>query len=237
MAKVIQLSDALIRQIAAGEVIAEPVSVVKEAIENCIDAGATEIQVDITNGGISSIILADNGSGIQLEDLKVVTSRHCTSKIKTKEDLLKVLTLGFRGEFLASLLAAADLTIVTKEQNSEKAYKATYEVGKEPVIVPASRIQGTTLQVMNLFEKLPARRNFLPKPKTSTARIFEVIRQFALAYEHIRFIFRADSKELFRSQPGNKLNAITLIFGSTTAKNLLPLSSTSEETLNSCRYC
>lgn len=229
MSKVIQLSDSLIRLIAAGEVIAEPVSVVKEAIENSIDAGANEIQVDITNGGISSIIVSDNGSGIDIEDLKVITSRHCTSKIKTEEDLIKILTLGFRGEFLASLLAAADLIIITKEKSSDRAYKAAYSVGNKPVIEPTSRITGTTLLVNNLFDKIPARRNFLPKPKTSSARIFENIRQFSLAYEKIRFIFRSDNKEKFRSQPGTKLNAITMIFGSSTTKNLLSINTKSDD--------
>ena len=229
MGKVIQLSDTLIRQIAAGEVIAEPVSIVKEAIENSIDAGANEIQVDITNGGISSIVISDNGSGIALEDLKLITSRHSTSKIKTEADLVNILTLGFRGEFLASLLAAADQTIITKERSEERGHKVTYTIGKEPMIEPSSRSIGTMLLVNNLFDKIPARRNFLPKAKTSTARIYETIRQFTLAYEKIRFIFRSDGEEKFRSQPGTKLNAMTMVFGPQTAKNLLPIQRTSED--------
>lgn len=229
MAKITQLPDYLIRQIAAGEVIAEPLSVIKEAIENSIDAGATEIQVDIKNGGIASISIADNGSGISKEDLEVITTRHSTSKIKTEADLQKVLTLGFRGEFLASLLAAADLTIITKENQSDQAYKASFKTNEKPIIEATSRTTGTTLQVNNLFDKIPARRNFLPKPKTSIARIHEIIRQFALAYPKIRFNLRSDGGDLFKSQPGDTLNAITLIFGNKVAKNLLPITGSSQD--------
>ena len=137
--------------------------------------------------------------------------------------------MGFRGEFLASLLAAADLTIITKEQSEERGHKVTYAIGKEPVIEPSSRSVGTMLLVNKLFEKIPARRNFLPKAKTSTARIYETIRQFTLAYEKIRFIFRSDGEEKFRSQPGTKLNAMIMVFGSQTARNLLPIQKTAED--------
>ena len=229
MTNVFQLPDHLIRQIAAGEVIAEPQSVIKEAIENSLDAGATDIQIDINQGGITSIIIADNGSGISKEDLEIITTRHCTSKIKTEEDLYKVLTLGFRGEFLASLLAAADLTIITKEKSNTIAYKASYSVGSRPQIEQTSRTDGTTLLVNNLFEKLPARRNFLPKPKTSTARIHELVRQFALAYSRVRFRLQSDGQEVFRSQPGDKLNAISMVLGSKTSKNLIHISGESED--------
>lgn len=228
MAKIIQLPDYLIRQIAAGEVIAEPLSVVKEAIENSIDAGATDIQVSIKNGGMTSISIADNGSGISKEDLEIITTRHSTSKIKTEADLQKVLTLGFRGEFLASLLAAADLTLITKEEHSSQAFKVHFSTGKKPEFEATGRTQGTTLLVNNLFEKIPARRNFLPKPKTSIARIHELVREFSLAYESKRFSLRSDERELFRSQPGSKLNALTMVFGSNTVKNMVPIRGTSE---------
>jgi DNA mismatch repair protein MutL len=131
--------------------------------------------------------------------------------------------LGFRGEFLASLLAAADITIVSKAQDSNQAFKAFYSIDKDPIIENTSRTRGTTLIVENLFEKVPARRNFLPKAKTSSSRIHELVRQFTLAYPSIRFIFRNDNVEIFRSQPGNKIDAVTMVLGSNVAKKLLPI--------------
>ena len=223
MTKIFQLPDYLIRQIAAGEVIAEPLSVIKEAIENSLDAEATDIQVDIKNGGNSSIIIADNGVGISREDLEIITTRHSTSKIKNEDDLLNVLTLGFRGEFLASLLVAADLTIITKDKSGSSAFKAFYSIGNNPKIEPTTRTNGTSIIVTNLFDKLPARRSFLPKPTTSITRIHELVRQFSLAYSTIRFSLISDNKELFRSQPGNKINAIVMVLGQKVAKNLLPI--------------
>jgi DNA mismatch repair protein MutL len=195
MGKIEHLSDSLIRQIAAGEVIAEPMSVVKEAIENSIDAEAKEIHVDIKNGGITNITIADDGIGISREDLFIATSRHSTSKLHSEVDLQTILTLGFRGEFLASLLAAADITIVSKAQDSNQAFKAFYSIDKDPIIENTSRTRGTTLIVENLFEKVPARRNFLPKAKTSSSRIHELVRQFTLEtimlkYSEVNLVIR-----------------------------------------------
>lgn len=225
------LDDVVVRQIAAGEVIERPASVVKEAVENALDAGATEVQVEVREGGHQLIQVADNGSGMTSEDLTVCADRHSTSKIATEVDLTRIVTLGFRGEFLASLVAVAEVTILSRLTGSSEAYQATY-TRLPPEVRPGSRgSPGTTLTVRNLFGKVPARRKFLAKPRTDAARVHEVVRQFALAWPSVRFSYYQDGKEVLRTQPGGPLNAVALVLGRPVTKNLLPVEGRSDDGL------
>ena len=180
------LSPQLANQIAAGEVVERPASVVKELVENSLDAGANKIHIDIENGGASLIRIRDNGSGIPKEELSLALARHATSKIADLDDLEAILSLGFRGEALASISSVSRLTLTSRTAEQNEAWQV-YAQGREmeTTIKPASHPVGTTLEVANLFFNTPARRKFLRTDKTEFAHIDEVIRRIALAKLHL----------------------------------------------------
>lgn len=182
------LPPQLANQIAAGEVVERPASVVKELIENSLDAGANNIQIDIEKGGSQLIRIRDNGCGIAKQDLALALARHATSKISTLEDLESILSLGFRGEALASISSVSRLTLTSRTAEQNEAWQA-YAQGREMEveIQPASHPIGTTIQVANLFFNTPARRKFLRTNKTEFAHIDEVVRRIALAKPSISF--------------------------------------------------
>ena len=169
------LPDSVANQIAAGEVIERPSSVVKEMVENSIDAGAKNINVEIKNGGISYIKITDNGKGIAHDDLEIAFERHATSKIRSADDLSTVMSKGFRGEALASIAAIARVEMISKKENTETAHKIVVEGGKTLEFTEAARNVGTTITVQNLFYNTPVRYKFLKKDYTEAGYIEDAV--------------------------------------------------------------
>jgi len=188
------LSDGLINQIAAGEVVERPASVLKELLENSIDAGATDISVQIAQGGLKLIRVTDNGGGISADELPLALMRHATSKITSQEDLQKITSLGFRGEGLASIASVSYLLLISHQSGDEHAWKIQAEGGRILQPEPASHAVGTTLEVRDLFYNLPARRKFLKTEATEFAHCEEVFRRMALSHSGITFSLQHNGK-------------------------------------------
>ena len=176
------LPPQLANQIAAGEVVERPASVVKELVENSLDAGATRIDIDIERGGAKLIRIRDNGSGIGKDELTLALARHATSKIATLDDLEAIVSMGFRGEALASISSVSRLTLTSRTAEQSEAWQA-YAEGRDMAVTvkPAAHPVGTTLEVLDLFYNTPARRKFMRTEKTEFTHIDEVVRRIALA--------------------------------------------------------
>jgi len=210
--------------IAAGEVVERPASVVKELLENSIDAGAENITVEIKNGGISYIRVTDDGEGISREDVPTAFLRHATSKIKSGEDLNNILTLGFRGEALYSIAAVSRLSIITAREGEEG---TVMEVEGGSCTSPQATgcPKGTTITVKNLFFNTPARMKFLKKDSSEAGAVEDVIRKTALAKPHISFKFINSGKEVFFTPGDNDLkNCVWSVWGKDIAKGMIPVS-------------
>ena len=182
-----QLNTRLSNQIAAGEVVERPASVVKELLENCLDAGATVINIDLEQGGAKLVRVRDNGSGIHPEDLTLSLSRHATSKIREIEDLEAVGSLGFRGEALASIASVSRLTITSNIENEPEAGVQATVRGETMAaeVSPSPHPRGTTVEVRDLFFNTPARRKFLRTEKTELQKIEEVVRKVSLSHPEV----------------------------------------------------
>ena len=187
MGKIVLLDELTINQIAAGEVIERPASVIKEMVENSIDAGADKITVEIRNGGISYIKITDNGSGIAKDDLEIAFERHATSKIRHASDLDTVTSMGFRGEALASIAAIANVELVSKTKEQDVGYKIVVEAGNVLEKEEVGCQVGTSITVNNLFFNTPVRYKFLKKDYTETGYIEDVITRIALVNPGISF--------------------------------------------------
>lgn len=186
----IQLLDKqTINKIAAGEVVESPKSVVKELTENAIDAGASNITVEIREGGISYIRITDNGCGIPKEQVKEAFLRHATSKLTQIEDLEHIYTMGFRGEALASIAAVAQVEMLTKTKDESVGTKIEIEAGEVKSIQDAACTDGTTVIVKNLFYNVPARRKFLKKPAKESGYVADLMNQLALGHTEISFCY------------------------------------------------
>ncbi|MFQ5428410.1 MAG: DNA mismatch repair endonuclease MutL, partial [Thermodesulfobacteriota bacterium] len=193
MANKIKVLDGLVAsKIAAGEVIERPASVVKELLENALDSGATSIMLRIEAGGRDLIEVIDNGCGISAGDAPLTIMRHATSKIGAEEDLLRVKTLGFRGEALASIAAVSRLTITTRESGATAGARLTVEGGGEAEVTPAGCSEGTSVEVRDLFFNTPVRLKFLRSPGTESGRIMDVFKGLALVNPHVRFSAERD---------------------------------------------
>ncbi|WP_112122993.1 DNA mismatch repair endonuclease MutL [Haemophilus influenzae] len=220
------LSPQLANQIAAGEVVERPASVVKELVENSLDAGANKIQIDIENGGANLIRIRDNGCGIPKEELSLALARHATSKIADLDDLEAILSLGFRGEALASISSVSRLTLTSRTEEQTEAWQV-YAQGRdmETTIKPASHPVGTTVEVANLFFNTPARRKFLRTDKTEFAHIDEVIRRIALTKFNTAFTLTHNGKIIRQYRPAEAINQqlkrVAAICGDDFVKNAL----------------
>ncbi len=212
-------------QIAAGEVVERPASVVKELVENAIDAGATQISVAIEHGGTRSIRVQDNGSGIPDDQVETAFSRHATSKLRTADDLRNIATLGFRGEALPSIAAVSVLTCVTCTADAEAATRHHIRYGEpEDQPRPTGAAVGTNITVENLFGNQPARLKFMRTKPTEAAHVQRVVARYAMAYPHVRFSYANDGHETFRTNGTGKLQETILsIMGHDVASKMLPV--------------
>lgn len=225
MARINQLSFEVANLIAAGEVVERPASVVKELLENAIDAGATDITVEIKHGGVSLIRVADNGCGMSEKDLPLSILRHATSKISSKEDLESIGTLGFRGEALAATAAVSNLTIITKTKDAETGRMLYAEAGQVKEISEVGCSDGTTVSVEELFATLPARRKFLKKDVTETAAVTAVVEKIAISRPDIAFRYITDGILRFSTaKDGNLKNTLYALYGRDFASRLLSVS-------------
>ena len=213
MAKINLLDSSIYNLIAAGEVVERPASVIKELVENAIDAGAKNISIEIKDGGISFMQVADDGSGIEEVDIKNAFMPHATSKIKNAEDLETIATLGFRGEALASIASVSKVTVVSKTSEAELATKLEISGGKFGEVKKSSGNIGTTMTVEDLFFCVPARAKFLKKPKTEEQEITNIISRTILAHPEINFTYFVDGKKVLSSLGTTKKEALFSIYG------------------------
>lgn len=230
MGNIVLLDDLTINKIAAGEVIERPASVIKEMVENSIDAGATNIVVEIKNGGISFIKIADNGKGIAQDDLEIAFERHATSKIRSADDLNTVTSMGFRGEALASIAAISNVELVSKTQEQQNGYRVVVEAGDilEKEIAPSS--VGTTITVRNLFFNTPVRYKFLKKDYTESGYIEDVITRIALVNPHIAFKLINNGKTVIQTNGNGDMKTVVYsIYGKNVAESISPVSYTYED--------
>ncbi len=218
------LPPLIYNRISAGEVVEKPASVVKELVENSLDAGATKLRVEIVEGGIKKIVVADNGCGIAKEDLPLAFLPHATSKISSVDDLDGISTLGFRGEALASIAAVSMVELSTKKEESETGYKIEANGGEISKISEIARLNGTTLIVNNLFYNTPVRAKFLRRPKTEESDITSLIEKIMLSRPEISFEYVVDGKTIYNHASGGLDEVIYLIFGREIHDNLFELS-------------
>ena len=216
------MPEQLASQIAAGEVVERPASVVKELVENAIDAGATTINVDIRSGGRQLIQVADDGSGIPADEIEVAFMRHATSKIQSADELETIASLGFRGEALAAIAAVSQVTAVSRTVDDPAGVRLSLDGGhltsRESVGAPL----GTVIGVANLFFNVPARLKFLKSITTEKRLIDEYVTRYALAYPAIRFRLTHDNRITFQSNGNGKLSEVLIaVYGPDAAKQLL----------------
>ncbi len=224
MAVIHVLKPQIANQIAAGEVVERPASVVKELVENALDAGADAITVRIENGGMRSITVIDNGCGIAREDCRNAFLRHATSKIETADDLTHVLTLGFRGEALASIASVARVAMTTRPKDAEVGTRLLIDNGTVLSEEDASCVFGTTFVVEELFASVPARLKFLKSARTEAGYIGDYIGKMILARPEVSFRYESDGKTVYETYgDGDLCNAIFCVYGKTVADKLVPV--------------
>ncbi len=217
------LDKSIFNRIAAGEVVEKPASVVKELVENSIDAGAKFITIEIVGGGIKKIRVTDDGCGMDKDNLPKAFLPHATSKISCLDDLDKIGTLGFRGEALSSIASVAKITALSKTKNSESGTKIHIEGGEVLEISETGCVDGTSITVEDLFYNVPARAKFLRKPKTEESEITNLISRLILANPKIAIKYVVDGKTVYHSTATNLKDAIYTIYGANAIENLIPV--------------
>src|SRR4051794_1609838 len=218
------LPDNLANQIAAGEVVERPASVIKELVENAIDAGGTRIQIDIELGGRRLMRVSDDGEGMVRDDAILAFERHSTSKIRTLEDLAAIGTLGFRGEALASIASVAKVEVITKIDVEAAATRVLVEGGRLIDVKDAARDRGTTISVCDLFFNTPARRKFMRSEATENYHLTSIVTHYALANPEIAFLLTNNGREVLRVSPARDLRERAFqIFGANLIESLLPV--------------
>lgn len=220
------LDKSVYNKIAAGEVVEKPASVVKELVENSIDAGATSISIEILDGGITYIKVSDNGKGIAYDDFDRVFLPHATSKVKTVDDLSKIGTLGFRGEALSSISSVSKVTMASKTAEDESGYQIKVTGGDLSEIVPIGATQGTYMMVEDLFYNIPARKKFLRKPKLEENDITNYISRLIMANPNISIKYSADNKVIYQSFGTGVFDAIYAVYGKNIVDNIAEFSFT-----------
>lgn len=224
MGKIKELQTSLANKIAAGEVVERPSSVVKELLENAIDAQSTEINIEVKQSGISSIRVVDNGTGIEQDDLQLVFHRHATSKLDTDDDLFHIRTLGFRGEALASISSVAKVTLKTCTDN-ENGHEIYAENGKIVHQKPAKAKKGTDIKVESLFYNTPARLKYIKSLYTELGKITDIVNRMAMSHPNIRISLISDGKVLLKTNGSGKTNEVMAeIYGIKVAKDLVHIS-------------
>jgi DNA mismatch repair protein MutL len=222
MSRIHKLPDSLANKIAAGEVVQRPESVVKELVENALDAGTTEVAVVIRNAGKSLIYVADNGGGMDEADAQTAFLRHATSKIATQDDLDRIITLGFRGEALAAIAAVAQVELKTRQEGDELGTMVRVENGQIIDVGKTACERGTSIAIKNLFFSVPARRKFLKSNATEFKHIVEVMQRFALCYPNVAFTLSDDDSSVMSVTPGTLEERISAIYNAEMMNALLP---------------
>ena len=221
-----QLEPDVAAKIAAGEVVERPASVVKELIENSIDAGATQIRVDLMSGGLQLIRVTDNGTGIPGDELQLALSRHATSKVARIDDLEHIRSLGFRGEALASIAAVAEVTLLSHHRGAPQGAQVSATNGLISDVTTAASPEGTTVTVRNLFSSVPARLKFLKSRHTEVSHSHHLLEQYALAYPEIRFSVFNEGRQIFSTPGDGQLPSVLLeIYGLRITEQMVPISS------------
>ncbi len=226
MGKIKCLPEQISRQIAAGEVVERPASVIKELIENSLDAGANVLKISIADGGIGAMEVSDNGTGMAQDDLRLSYRNFSTSKISSPEDLFRISTYGFRGEALASVSSVSKMTITSSSNNNGEGWSINAVKAANPQIVPAPHERGTTVKVENLFYNTPARRKFLRSNAAEKKKIFDTILTYAMLCPDIEFHYKDDGRHVLDILPADNWKArISAVIGSTSMKHMVALES------------
>lgn len=218
------LSDTLVARIAAGEVVERPASVIKELVENAIDAGARDIRIECIEGGRRLIRITDDGSGIHRGEVALAFTHHATSKLQSADDLSHILTLGFRGEALASIASVSTMTCSTRHAGDEVGTLMRIDNGKFISEEGIGRTPGTTMTIEHLFARVPARLKFLKSTQTERGHIDGIVTRYALAYPHIRFMLTHDGRRSFQSLGTGKMHDVLIeVFGASAAEQMIAL--------------
>src|SRR5262245_31414307 len=222
MSRIQQLSPHVVNKIAAGELIERPASVVKELLENSVDALGTRIDVQIAEGGMELIRIVDDGEGIDPEDLPLAVASHATSKLREADDLFRVQTLGFRGEALASIAEVSRLLVKSRQHDRPTGAELEVTAGVRGPIRPCGCAEGTTIEIRNLFANMPVRRKFMKQPSTEFGHVNEQFTKIALAHPRLHLVLRHNERPVYELPAAEKLlDRITLFFGSDLARHLI----------------